>query len=124
MFHPQLYDVVLTLSKAELRRCGKLVRSPFFTHRCVLVRSDNSGVVAAINSQSSRSPAAMRWLRHLFLTAMRHNILVRARHVPGVRNAAPDALSRGFSQAFRALRPMADAEPTPWDWADFSTLRP
>ncbi|MCB0520674.1 MAG: hypothetical protein H6577_22880 [Lewinellaceae bacterium] len=38
MFHPQLYDVVLTLSKAELRRCAKLVRSPFFTHRSEMER--------------------------------------------------------------------------------------
>ena len=38
MFHPLLYDVVLTLSKSELRRCGKLVRSPFFTHRSEMER--------------------------------------------------------------------------------------
>ena len=91
--------------------------------RCVLVRSDNSGVVAAINSQSSRSPVAMRWLRHLFLTTMRHHILIRARHVPGIQNVAPDALSRGLTQVFREVRPSADAEPTSWDWGDFASLR-
>ncbi|XP_043207958.1 uncharacterized protein LOC122388832 isoform X1 [Amphibalanus amphitrite] len=93
------------------------------TRRCVIVRSDNSGVVAAINSQSSRSPAAMRWLRHLFLITMRYNILVRANHVPGIRNVAPDALSRGLTQVFREVRPSADAEPTSWDWADFAMLQ-
>ena len=90
---------------------------------CVMVRSDNSGVVASLNAQSSRSPLAMRWLRHLFLIAMRHNILLRALHVPGVRNTAPDALSRARPQVFRSLRPDADCEPAIWDWADFATLR-
>ena len=92
-------------------------------NRCVLVRSDNSGVVAALNSQSSRSPVAMRWLRHLFLLAVRHNILLRALHVPGVQNAAPDALSRGRPQVFKRLRPGALCAPTRWDWDDFSTLQ-
>ena len=99
------------------------VWSAALANHCVLVRSDNSGVVAAINSQSSRSPAAMRWLRHLFLLTVRHNILVRARHLPGVINAAPDALSRGLPQKFRALRPNADDYPTVWDWADFDMLQ-
>ena len=93
------------------------------SHRCVIIRSDNSGIVAAINSQSSKSPVAMRWLRHLFLIAIRSNILVRAVHVPGVQNSAPDALSRGRPQVFRRLRPGADCTPAIWDWADFDTLR-
>ena len=92
-------------------------------NHCVMVRSDNSSVVAAINSQSSRSPLAMRWLRYLFLLAVRHNILIRAVHVPGVHNSAPDALSRGLPQTFRALRPDADFEPATWDWGAFAALQ-
>ena len=94
------------------------------TNQCVIIRSDNSGVVNAINSQSSKSSAVMSWLRHLFLLVVRRNILVRAVHVPGVRNAAPDALSRGRTQVFRDLRPQAHLLPSAWDWAAFDTLRP
>ena len=92
-------------------------------HRCVLISSDNSGVVAAVNTQSSKSPQAMRWLRHLFLIAVRNNILLRALHVPGVQNVAPDALPRGRPQVFRVLRPDADCTPATWAWDDFGTLR-
>lgn len=93
-----------------------------FAHRCVLVRSDNSAVVACISSQSSRSPDMMPWLRFLFLTTVSHNILVRAVHTPGVVNEAADALSRGLIQVFKSLRPSAAAAPTPWDWPDCGTL--
>ena len=100
------------------------VWSSALANQCVLVRSDNSGIVAAINSQSSRSPMTMSWLRHMFILIARHNILVRAVHVPGAQNAAPDALSRGLMQVFRDLRPDAAPRPTPWDWAAFDMLRP
>ena len=100
------------------------VWSAVFANRCVIICSDNSGVVASINSQSSRSAMSMRWLRHLFLLTVRNNILVRARHVPGVRNVAADALSRGRTQVFRELRPNAAPRPTPWDWDSFHMLKP
>ena len=63
----------------------------------------------------------MRCLRRLFLVAVRHNMLIRALHVPGVLNMAPDALSRGLLQVFRRLRPDADCRPATWDWAAFAT---
>ena len=100
------------------------VWSDAFANRCVLIRSDNSAVVAEINAQSSRSPMAMQWLRYLFLISVRYNILVRAQHIPGVQNAAPDALSRGLIQVFRDLRPDAASRPTTWDWDAFNMLRP
>lgn len=38
MNHTVLYELLLTLSKAELRSFGKFVRSPFFTHRLEMER--------------------------------------------------------------------------------------
>ncbi|MCU0347140.1 MAG: hypothetical protein MUC59_09350, partial [Saprospiraceae bacterium] len=38
MTQPVLFDSLLTLDKAELRRFAKFVRSPFFTHRAELHR--------------------------------------------------------------------------------------
>ena len=90
-----------------------------FQDRCVMVRCDNSGVVACITSQSSRSPDIMHWLRQLFVTTALNNIYLRAVHTPGSRNGAADALSRGMVQSFRRMRPAADSEPTPWSWRDF-----
>ena len=93
-------------------------------NQCVLIRSDNSGVVSAINSQSSQSPCVMQWLRHLFIIVVRHNILVRALHIPGAKNSAPDALSRGRIQVFRNLRPEANFSPSDWTWDDLAMLKP
>ena len=42
---------------------------------------------------------------------MKHNFLVRARHVPGVHNEITDALSRFQVQRFRELAPGADQTP-------------
>ena len=102
-----------------------------FSHRCVLVRSDNEAVVACINTHTSRSPDMMVWLRYMFVTVLLNNIHVRAVHTPGSSNCAADALSRGLIQVFRRLRPAADPQPVVWCWpavtqqqcASFSTRR-
>ena len=47
----------------------------------------------------------------LVLISMKHNFLVRARHVPVVSNGIADALSRFQMQRFRALAPVADQIP-------------
>ena len=92
-----------------------------FRHRCVIIRSDNTAVVACINAQTSRSPAIMQWLRHLFITIVLNNISVRAIHIPGRSNQAADALSRGLVQVFRQLCPAAQPVPTDWQWPEFVT---
>ena len=43
--------------------------------------------------------------------AIKHNFLVRARHMPGISNAIADALSRFQVQHFRELAPQADQTP-------------
>ena len=99
------------------------VRAQELLCRCIIVRSNNSSVVKAINAQSSRSADVMVWLRLLFQIIVKHDILLRAVHVAGKMNRAPDALSRGSTQVFRSLRPDAEDAATVWDWATFDTLR-
>ena len=53
----------------------------------------------------------MDLVRFLVLISMKHNFLVRARHVPGVNNEIADALSRFQVQRFRELTPGADQTP-------------
>jgi len=55
----------------------------------------------------------MDLVRFLVLISMKHNFLVRARHVPGVSNAITDALSRFQVQRFRELAPMPARPPVP-----------
>ena len=91
--------------------------------RCIIVRSDKSSVVNAKKTQSSWSAHVMVWLRLLFLIIVKHDILLRAVDVAGKLNRVPDALSRGFTQVFRSLRPDAEDAATVWDWATVDTLR-
>ena len=44
---------------------------------------------------------------------LRYNIYFKARHIPGKQNEVADSLSRFQMDRFRALAPLADANPTP-----------
>ena len=84
---------------------------PFFAGKRLQFWCDNESVVSIINSGHSKAPRIMDLVRFLVLISMRHNFLVRARHVPGVSNEIADALSRFQMQRFRALVPAADKRP-------------
>ena len=47
----------------------------------------------------------------LVLISLKHNFLVRARHVPRAKNGTADALSHFQVQCFRELAPNADQSP-------------
>ena len=69
---------------------------PFVSGKHVLVRSDNSTVVAYINHQGgTRSPRLCLLTRDLYLWAWDHHVSLQAIHIPGVDNSIADALSRG-----------------------------
>ena len=84
---------------------------PHFAGKRLQFWCDNESVVAIINSGPSKAPRIMDLLRFLTLIAMKHNFLVRARHVPGVSNDIADALSRFQEARFRAAAPMAERDP-------------
>ena len=86
---------------------------PHFSGNCLQFWCDNENVVAIINSGHSKAPRVMDLVRLLVLISMKHNFLVRARHVLGVSNAIADALSRFQVQCFRELAPQADQTPVP-----------
>ena len=84
---------------------------PQFSGKRLQFWCDNQSVVAIINSGHSKAPRVMDLVRFLVLISMKHNFLVRARHVPGVHNEIADALSRFQVQRFRELAPGADQTP-------------
>ncbi len=60
-----------------------------------LVFTDNSTVVAHVNKQGgTRSRELCLEAETLIRFAFEHNLMIRARHIPGVRNVLADALSR------------------------------
>ena len=64
--------------------------------RSVLIKTDNTTVVAFINKQgSTRSPQLCYLAWKMFQWLIRNKVGLRAIHVPGVENVMADALSRG-----------------------------
>ena len=78
----------------------------------VLFFTDNEALVHVINKNSCRDPLLMSFVRKLVLSCLKHNILFRARHVPGIHNNLADSLSPLQIQRFQQLGP-AHMHPTP-----------
>ena len=68
-------------------------------NRCILFFTDNEVLVHVINKQSCRDKILMSC--QLVLICLRNNIVFKAKHVPGSRNALVDALSRLQVQTFQ-----------------------
>ena len=73
----------------------------------VLVRSDNTAVVAAITSGAARDPLLMHLLRCLHFFLAHFDIRLQARHIAGKGNIAADALSRNNLVSFFQYTPQA-----------------
>ena len=63
-------------------------------NKCILFHTDNQGLVEVINRKTTKDRQPLVLLRELVLQFLKHNILFRAIHVPGVLNVKADALSR------------------------------
>jgi len=79
----------------------------------VLFQCDNMAVVQVINRQSSKSPDLMVLVRALTLKCLKLNLVLKAEHLPGVRNDIADSLSRFQMSRFRQLAPEAEKQMDP-----------
>jgi len=82
-------------------------------NHCITFISDNEAVVAVINKATSKHQQIMALVRPLVLACLQHNILFKARHIPGVLNVLADSLSRLQVQRFKELAPWAKPSPDP-----------
>ncbi|XP_070211711.1 uncharacterized protein [Littorina saxatilis] len=83
-----------------------------FSNKKVMFHCDNLAAVHVINKQTCRSEPLMHLVRSLVLSCLNHNILFRAKHIPGHKNCVADALSRFQWAKFRSLVPEADEHAT------------
>ena len=88
------------------------VWGPEMADRCIIFLTDNAALVDIINQQTSKHPLVMILIRDLVLTALKHNVLFRARHLPGILNTRADLISRFQIDQFKALSPGMDDLPT------------
>ena len=81
-------------------------------NRCVVFFTDNAALVDIINHQTSKHKLVMILIRDLVLTSLKHNVLFRARHIPGLNNTRADYVSRFQIKQFKNIHPGADDSPT------------
>lgn len=70
-------------------------------YKSVLFLCDNEAVVQIVNKQSTKDRQIMHLVRVLVLVCLKHNVMFRAKHVPGVHNTLADNLSRCRVDLFR-----------------------
>lgn len=78
----------------------------------VRFHSDNSAVVALLNSGSVRDNSMMHLMRCLTFVAAFFNFIFSSAHIPGAENVLADALSRNKAQLFLSLSPQARRLPS------------
>ncbi|KAK3086988.1 hypothetical protein FSP39_000072 [Pinctada imbricata] len=71
----------------------------------IIFHSDNLAVVHIINKQTSKDKTIMKLVRRLVVCILKHNVVFKACHIPGVLNVAADKLSRLQVQQFVQLYP-------------------
>ena len=98
----ELYPIVVAV----------ILWAPKLKDKCINFHCDNSNVVHAINSQTSKQPKLMALLRKLVVACLKGNILFTATHVPGYQNVIPDLISRFQVQRARQLAPWLDSGAT------------
>lgn len=77
----------------------------------ILFHCDNSAVVYAINSMTSKSDNVMTLLRAFTLKCLQLNIVAKAKHIVGASNIVTDSLSRFQMDKFRRHAPQAQNDP-------------
>ena len=76
------------------------------SNQCILFFTDNESLVHVINKQSCKDKTLMVFVRQLVSICLNHNIVFKAKHIPGIHNNLADALSRLQVQTFRQLAPV------------------
>ena len=63
------------------------------SNQCVLFFTDNEALVHVINKQSCKDKPLMRFVRKLVSICLQHNIVLKAKHIPGIYNHLADSVS-------------------------------
>ncbi|XP_061187278.1 uncharacterized protein LOC133195456 isoform X1 [Saccostrea echinata] len=83
-----------------------------FANHSILFFTDNEALVSVINKLTSKDSLVLQMVRYMVMQCLEHNIIFKAKHIPGKHNKLADSLSRLQVQEFRKLAPDAQAEPT------------
>ena len=86
--------------------------APWWRNKRIIIYSDNTVTVSALNKGTCRSEAVMKCIRSLFWLSASLNFHLTARFLPGVQNIAADSASRlGYPGYLQTLWPYTDGSP-------------
>ena len=88
-----------------------LVWGRMLKNKKLLFHSDNQSVVYILNSMTSKSDNVMILVRMITMECLRHNMVIKGKHILGTLNVLSDCLSRSCLQRFRQLAPEAEPQP-------------
>lgn len=71
--------------------------APRYTNQHIVIASDNTQVVAMLNTNRSVNLSCLELLREIFWISAIYNVYITGRHIPGVQNIIADKLSRLYS---------------------------
>lgn len=78
----------------------------------ILFFTDNEALVAVIIKQTCKDTRLLQMVRFMVLQCLKHNIVFRAKHIPGKSNVLADSLSRLQVAEFHRQAPKALKHPT------------
>ena len=92
--------------------------APNLQGKSILLQSDNMATCHMINKSKAEIPAAMALIRHLTLSCLQFQIVVRCRHIRGIQNTNADLISRNKLEEFLHLNLSASKKPAaaPKSW--------
>ena len=92
--------------------------APDLQGKSILLRSDNMVTCHMINKSKAEIPAAMALIRHLTLSCLQFQIVVKCRHIKGIQNTNADLISCNKLVEFFWLNPSVSKSPAmaPKSW--------
>lgn len=106
-----LKDAIIAIKELVPVILALAIWGHFWSKKTIRILSDNSTVVIAINTNTSRVPDMAHLLRCAAFLQAHFQCQLTAQHIPGIHNSAADAISRNNISRFLSLYPQAC--PTP-----------
>ena len=92
--HPEIVDKHINVLELKTVLESAKRWGPLWSGLHILVRSDNSATVAAVNKGTSRSEELLSLVQEIFWLSVKYNFKLSARFIPGQANVLADRLSR------------------------------
>jgi hypothetical protein len=92
--YPEIAKSQINVLELKTVQVAMELWGPYFKGKHIVVRSDNTATVAAVNKCTSKSPELMILVRNLFWLSVKYDFRLTASFIPGRLNVLSDKISR------------------------------